>query len=84
MSSFLNNFSSFVFGDNVTIYGHSQEEYNKNLKEFLEAAKADNLVFNKNKYIYLPKLFPMSRMWYNIYLKAEYKWFEFRDFFLLD
>ena len=41
----------FVYLDNVTIAGRTQNEHDKNVKKFLEVAKRKNLTLNENKTI---------------------------------
>ena len=43
---------TFAYLDNITICGHDQAHHDRNLENFLEAAKRRNLTFNQDKCIF--------------------------------
>ena len=40
---------TFAYLDNITVSGRNQGQHDLNLNRFLESAKVNNLVFNRNK-----------------------------------
>ncbi|XP_062888949.1 uncharacterized protein LOC134337687 [Mobula hypostoma] len=41
-----------LYLDNITICRHDQQDHDNNLQKFLQAAKAFNLTYNKDKYVF--------------------------------
>ncbi|XP_062891719.1 uncharacterized protein LOC134339275 [Mobula hypostoma] len=44
--------ATFPYLDNITIYGHNQQDHNNNLQKFLQAAEVFNLTYNKDKCVF--------------------------------